>query len=370
MIVNATPMPAAYTLGLAPDGREYCVVVVKGTFGIPAADGVPQLAEAQPEAVMADEFYGEPGYSATKRECDFALVKPRCDVVLLGSAHALPGQLAKRVTVSMRVGPMAKTFDVVGDRKWDKALLSLVPTEPVPFTKKPIHFGLAYGGTDTDPANPDKTDTFRDNPIGTGYYPRSPSSKIVGRPLPSTEPTGKPINAYRGQFPAVSFSPLSRNVPERIRHAGTYDQKWQDNVFPFLPGDFNPLYFQCAPIDQRIDHPKGGETVELLNLTPRSREFFRLPPLDLPVEFTDAAYTRTQVQADADTLILEPDAGTFSVVWRARCPLKRNLLEMRQIVVGRPSRAWYRARDLGKTYYSSLKALVAAGADDSGSEDA
>lgn len=34
-LLNATGMPAGYTLGMQPDGRELLVVAVKGTFTIP-----------------------------------------------------------------------------------------------------------------------------------------------------------------------------------------------------------------------------------------------------------------------------------------------------------------------------------------------
>ena len=34
-LVNATRMPAAYTVTVGPDGRDSMVVVVKGTFTIP-----------------------------------------------------------------------------------------------------------------------------------------------------------------------------------------------------------------------------------------------------------------------------------------------------------------------------------------------
>jgi hypothetical protein len=54
-LLNGTPMKAAFTMGVKPDGREYLVVVVKGTFLIPAMPGSnPQLAAVQPDPVMAD----------------------------------------------------------------------------------------------------------------------------------------------------------------------------------------------------------------------------------------------------------------------------------------------------------------------------
>ena len=91
-LLNATEMPAAWTMGVDPLGREHVVVVVKGTFLIPDDRGTVQFApkEQQLPLVMADEFTGEPGRSAPVHEAEFAWAKPRCDILLNGLAYA-PG---------------------------------------------------------------------------------------------------------------------------------------------------------------------------------------------------------------------------------------------------------------------------------------
>jgi hypothetical protein len=71
---------------------------------------------------------------------------------------------------------------------------------------------------------------------------------------------------------------MGRGWPGRIEYGGTYDQAWIDDVFPFLPADFDERYFQMAPPDQQIDPPRAGTDMQLANLTPRGREQFRLPP--------------------------------------------------------------------------------------------
>ena len=64
----------------------------------------------------------------------------------------------------------------------------------------------------------------------------------------------------------MAFGAISRNFASRYPLAGTYDQDWQDNVFPFLPRDFDPLYYQAAPPEQQMDYPSGGEGIELRRL--------------------------------------------------------------------------------------------------------
>ena len=59
-----------------------------------------------------------------------------------------------------------------------------------------------------------------------------------------------------------------------------------------------------------------------------------------------------------DTLMIEPDKRLFSLTWRASLPLKKNMFEIPQVLVGKMSRGWWRARELGKTYYPSLEHLA------------
>jgi hypothetical protein len=156
----------------------------------------------------------------------------------------------------------------------------------------------------------------------------------------------------------MSFGPIGRSWIPRPSLAGTYDQKWLDEVFPFLPSDFDPLYHQCAPADQQMMPPQGGEEVELVHLTREGRTRFRLPRMEVPVEFTTSESVRTEVRATLDTVVIEPDRRLLFLVWRASFALKKNVFELAQAVVGRKSRAWYRARDVCKTYHPSVAHLI------------
>ena len=98
----------------------------------------------------------------------------------------------------------------------------------------------------------------------------------------------------------------------------------------------------------------------LLNLTPQGQTAFRLPRLEVPVTFYLKNYEEKGVDAVGDTVIIEPDIGRFMILWRASLPLRKNMFEVAQVVAGRMPRGWYRARELGKTYYPSLKELVDA----------
>lgn len=356
-LLNGTAMLADYTLGLDPSGRQRLVVVVKGTFTIPAAGADPEPIGEPAPLVAADIYEGEPGLSTLLYEADFSPTKPCCDVVLSGAAYAPGGRPARSVEVSLRVGTIHKTFACHGDRAWVRGLGGVVPGSPQEFVRMPISYGRAYGGVDVDPDDPRRVDAWMDNPIGVGHYPNTRGAALVDRPLPNTAELGVAVASPVDRLKSMAFGPIGRNFAGRARHAGTYDEAWYDQRFPFLPADFDPLYFQCAPPDQRLDPPVGGELIELVNLSPDGRVRFPLPSIRVPVEFTDQSGAFAEVQAVLDTIVLEPDRGRFMLTWRASRPLRRDIFEVAQVVVGRMSPGWYRARALGKAYYPSLAAL-------------
>lgn len=258
-LINATKMQAGYTLGLQPDGRELLVVVLKGTFTIPKSGEEPKLTEEQVPLVETDVFTGEPGFSATLYENDFALRKPSCDVLLNGSAYAPGGKLTERATVSLRVGSLTKSFDVVGNRVWKAGVLYMAASSPEPFTVMPISYNNAFGGVDRSQEDPLKHRWYPTNHAGVGYHEYTSGKYMDGKPLPNTEEHGKKITNPKGNYRPMAFGPVGRAWQPRVKLAGTYDQHWLDNVSPFLPADFDERYFQSAPADQQTKYLRGGK---------------------------------------------------------------------------------------------------------------
>jgi len=358
-LLNATSMTAGYTMGMNPDGRELLVVAVKGTFNLPRSGDEPQASDVQLPLVEADVFTGEPGFSAPLYETDYAAGKPRCDVLLNGSAYAPAGRPAKRVTVSLQVGSISKSFDVVGNRVWVGAILGVVASPPEAFSVMPISYDRAFGGIDNAHPDPAKHRFYETNHAGVGFHQETRREFLDGSPVPNTEESGHPVDEPRGPYRPMSFGPIGRAWQPRVKLAGTYDQNWLDNIFPFLPPDFDDHYYQCAPVDQQMDYPQGGEEVVLTNLTPEGYTSFHLPALNVPVVFYPKHGENKETQAVVDTIVIEPDLQRFTMTWRSSLPLRKNMFEVEQVLVGEMSRGWHRARELGKTYYPSLAALVA-----------
>jgi hypothetical protein len=348
-LLNGSGMAAGYTVALDKEGYEHVVVVVKGTFTLPRPGETPKLAEEQVPLVDADQFTGEPGRSATLVECDYVLEKPYCDVLLNGSAHAPGGRPVERIAVGLQVGAMRKSFVVWGNREWRASGVGYAPSEPEPFTRLPISYDNAFGGTDERMRDPAQIRSYLPNPIGRGWHHHIYRELLIGAPVSNTEEIRDPVRDPGGRYRPMAFGPIGRGWPSRIGYAGTYDQHWTDNVFPFLPADFDSRYFQCAANDQQVPHLRGGEPVVMINLTPDERREFALPAVDTPVVFIRSRFDRVERVGVLDTIAFEPDAQRFSMVWRASLPLQRDIFEVPSAVVGRMPGPWWRSLSLGMT---------------------
>ena len=126
-----------------------------------------RLADEQLPLIMADTFTGEPGFSAPVYEVDFAPRKQRCDVLLVGSAHA-PAGPARSTRVRGRAcasDRWTKTFDggrqprLAGRRSPASAHRA-----PEPFTEMPISYDVAFGGADQQHEDPAKHAAFMPQP--------------------------------------------------------------------------------------------------------------------------------------------------------------------------------------------------------------
>jgi hypothetical protein len=342
--INATRMTAGYTMGLEPSGRELLVVVIKGTFVLPKPGEQVRLHDQQLPLVMADTFTGEPGFSAPVYEVDYAPRKHQCDVLLVGSAYAPNGRPTKRTQVGLRVGTMHKNFDVVGDRVWQAGTTGIRASEPQPFVQKPISYDVAFGGADRESGDPSEHDAYLPNPVGRGYRKHLKNAWVDGKPLPNTEETGQAVSWPKNQYRPMAFGPLGRGWPARARYAGTYDDAWLADVFPFLPGDFDERYFQAAPDDQQLPIQGTPQEVALSGLTSDGLRKFSLPHFEAPVHVFPKRGGREDFTARLDTIVFEPDAERFSISWRMTRPLKKNMFEVAQVMVGRKGQQWWQQR--------------------------
>lgn len=345
-LINATRMVAGYNMGLEPSGRELLVVVIKGTFSLPKPGEPVRLADEQMPLIMADTFTGAPGFSAPVHEIDFAPRKPACDVLLVGHARAPEGRQVTRMRASLRVGSMEKAFDVVGDRNWQAGLTGITASAPLPFTKKLVSYDTAFGGADRNSDDEREHDAYLPNPVGRGWHKHLKNAWVDGKPLPNTEEIGKAVGFPSDKYRPMALGPLGRGWPQRACHAGTYDQKWLDNDFPFLPRDFDERYYQAAPQDQWVPVPAGPMEVVLSGFTADGERRFTLPHFEAPVHiFRSKCGRREDYTAKLDTIAFEPDLERFTMTWRCARILAMSMHEVAQVLVGKKGRDWWQQRE-------------------------
>lgn len=359
-ISRRTPHCSAVTEGVLPNGRQCLTVVSKGTYTIPLSPSASPVLAKQTELVEADEFWGEPGESAPKHECDFVPFKPMCDVIVnaCGYSTSDPHHLNSHAKVGIRIGRWQKAMKVIGDRTWIDRVLTWGVSEPSPFYKIPIHYANAYGGTDKTLESKGRVEAYTENPVGRGFYKHASSDAIHGQRLPNIEEFNKPITSLTTPYKPMSFGPVGRAWQQRSQYAGTYDALWKKNVAPRLPADFDARYYQAAPQDQQLPYLLGGEKVELFGLTPELVTRFHLPVV--PMFFTVFMKNGPHVDLTPviDTLSIDAEARIFSLTWRAHIPITHDLFDVSEVLIGKVTKAMLRARLTNKRHYHSLSSLV------------
>jgi hypothetical protein len=310
---------------------------MKATFVLPRAGEEVRLHEQQLPLILSDTFTAAPGFSAPVHEADFAARKRTCDVLLVGSAHAPGGRPVERLGVELRVGPMSKRCDVVGDRVWFASMGGIRPSPPAQFVTQLLSYDVAFGGVDQESDDAAEHDAYLPNPVGRGFRKHLKNAWVDGRPLPNTEYPGERVTWPTDRYRPMAFGPVGRAWEPRRRFAGTYDQGWVDHVFPFLPADFDERYYQASPLDQQVPLPNGPMAATLAHFTPDGTRHFMLPHYDAPVQVYTRKGGREDLSAALDTIVFEPDAERFTMCWRATRPLRNSIFEISQVVAGRKS---------------------------------
>jgi hypothetical protein len=334
-------------------GRKRCVVVLKATFEVDP-DGECRPAAEQMPFVYADEHYGDPGTTSIRYESEFAPMKPRADVLVNASAIPPSGRPVTQLEVALEGPGISKRAIVTGDRVWERGLLGVKPSDPVPFTSMPIVWDRAFGGSDLTHEKESKRGSEMRNLVGLGYRTNGDQESLVGTAIPNIERIDRQIGKWSDKPEPIGFGPLGRGWQPRIKFAGTYDQKWMDETLPFLPEDFDDRYFQAAPLDQQIAQLPAGATFTCSNMSEGGRFVARLPSMHARVDFSFDNRTETRVLAP-DTLIVEPNLKRLIMVGRTSVPLPRKFTTLRGIEVGPRAR-----RPGNKAHYKNLAEAIKA----------
>jgi hypothetical protein len=306
---NTTPYAVDKNWTRDRDGKHLWIVAVKATFDI-VPDGQLKLADEQVPPVLVPEFHGDPAASSLKVDSDLLAVKPGCDVVIDGVAHAPRERPASVVPVSIRVGPLRKAIAVSGPRVFYKGATGLAMTSPQPFATHPIRYEDAFGGSDLADPNPNKQRIDFRNPVGKGFAMQS--ARLIHQPAPRTEY----FDANLEEAGPAGFGPIASHWLPRLRFAGTYDERWQQLKKPLLPDDYDDRHAMCAPRDQQIVQPfHGGEPVELVNLSAEGVLRFDLPRMHFGFS-TRFGQQREEHSSRLVTVFLVPHERRVMMVWQ------------------------------------------------------
>ncbi|MEM9658735.1 MAG: DUF2169 domain-containing protein, partial [Planctomycetota bacterium] len=296
-------IPATFVT--AKDGRGYvATVLVKATLAM-RHDAFAEPLDDQlfPQGdVYTDD--AQPAESSLHYASDFTPTKPRGEVVLVGAAHRPADRPEGDFTAALHVGALSKELVVSGRREFEHGVFSSKIIEQEPLAAVPLTFENAFGGPKT-----------ASNPVGRGDGSNElplveHPSRRLGRPGDKPEPS--------------SFAPIAPSWEPRKSMIGTYRHDYAAKHWPGFPTDFNPAYFNAAPIDQQIDgYWRGDEEIILENIHSDHAHFrTKLPGwrvVCVREDFRDAAEL---IPLAIDTLQIDADAGNVVVLWRGETKIQ------------------------------------------------
>lgn len=328
-LINISPLAGMSYCKVGPRGQAWQVAVVRGAFNF-VPDQPLQWVDEPVELVMADVYHGEePTTSALRHETDLVWTKPACDVIVAGHAYAPLGRASSRWQAAVQLGKQRHSMTITGPRQWRKRLTGWRLDNPQETQSVALDYGLAFGGDPTlgHPVKPGAAaQALPDNPVGVGYYQKRYMDNAQTYAAPQFEVTGKPYTDFDGKYPALGFSPLSRWWPSRYCHAGTLDDKWRTESFPYLPDNFDTRFYNGAPQPLQVPHPRGGEEIALLGLWPTDAidlagNAHGAVHTSLPQSFPEAqVHTISTVHPSApmtlDTIVIDTDARRVYLSWR------------------------------------------------------
>lgn len=327
-IENHSPFPHASFEKATTKGQFFDVVVVAGTFGLEHGQPLYPLAEHRP-IVTADRYVGEPETTALLEETQLVVAKRRTDIHLLGSARALDGKAHESWDIGFALGNVRKTARVTGLRAWGWSPLSgWSLSAPIPTEEVALHSGNAYGGylsrrldarTDEllDRYDDQLSDTCLANPVGVGYTGNATLERSAFYRAAQIEAITEPINDIRKRYAPVCFGPRARWCSDRISLAGTYDDVWRNEHFPYFPPDFDFGFYQSAQPDLiSPEFLQGDEPLALIGCSEQGEIKSQLPGIRMLAMLTDTDGHREAMGMRLDTVSIDLDERVVQLVWR------------------------------------------------------
>ena len=304
---------------LGKTGALHLVVVARQRFRL--VEGLPERipgAKIRPVDLPWEE--GSPR-SSLRAPGDRFIAKPGTDVLVVADAISPGERPVRELEVGVRVGALQKTLRVLGLRAFFTSLGSVSLTPPQPFVRQTLRWEDAYGGMDA--SDPKQAVQEPRNPCGRGLAIRPES--LVGQPAPHVEDPAHPYTGPRSRPPPAGLAPLGPNFVQRLRWAGTMDQRWADERCPLPPADFDDRFNHCAVPELISAKPLAErEPVECVGLHPAGPLRFPLPAGEFVLEGRISGQ-RFEQPLRMDLVQLEPNVGELELSWRTSLPVPDDL---------------------------------------------
>ncbi|MBI4699609.1 MAG: DUF2169 domain-containing protein, partial [Deltaproteobacteria bacterium] len=317
-IVSTSPLRAGLLVWQRRPREWILTVYSKATYDL--APGESPLASEQEELQAEDSYWqGEPSRSLYA-PADAVPLKPRADVVLVGSAFAPGGAPVRSLVARLIVAEINKSIEVFGAR-------ALAPDGALQQGEPFAEMALAYEGAAGGPGTR--------NPVGIGLGARDPYGR---RLLPHFQSRGMKLARPDMPIEPIGFGPIAPSWPERIERLGRHAAIWSPRDWPSrpLPEGFDLGYFNVAPRDQQVAALRDDECIVLENLHREHRRLVTKLPGIRPAVFVEGRGPATRTPMRADTLWIDTTRGRCALTFRGELGLDRPDEELR-IVAGMES---------------------------------
>ena len=228
--------------------------------------------------------------------------KPGAEFLLYGRCHpTIAGTTG--MTVSVQVGNLIRTLQVMGPRRWQGDHCG------APGQLEPVRLDWVqtYGGPE-----------YPQNPLGKGH---TRDKKADGLDAPQLLLPNELLTRPEEEHKPVSFAALPPFWPQRTQLLGAFDDHWKYTDWPYLPRDSQADFFCTAQAGQRFDGFLNGDEFVTIKGAHPQRQIIegRLPDLRARI----FALTRKSGREDfyelptvADTLWLLPEQEAAILCYR------------------------------------------------------
>lgn len=304
-VLSRSALPSSSLLWQSAPGAWTLTFVVKATFQL--QPGQAALAASQEPIGEEDSHWDDDPGRSLYAASDLEPLKPRVDVVLVGSAFAPQGQPVRSLLARLQIGEIDKTIEVHLDRVFSPEGARI---EGSPFARMSLSYERAAGGQETA------------NPIGVRVDARDAYGRIK---LPNLQPPGAASASPGAVVPPVGFGPIPPTWPQRWaklgRHAASFGPSFLRAAA--LPDDLDRSFFNAAPADQQLaELPEDGRLV-LWNLHPQIPRLVTQLPAIRPRATLEGRGGHHSLPIRGDSLWIDTDRGIATMTFRGQLALER-----------------------------------------------